>query len=86
MSESVMAKLGLVSTSTPAKTSFDGIASKMRAQQKRIIQAEGDEHKAKIALDAAHDALTQEREALQAMAREFYNLAREEGFKAEEPK
>lgn len=65
------------------KTSFDALVTRMRNQQKRIIQAEGDEAKAQNALDAAHDALEQEKAAYQAMVREFYAAAREEGIKPE---
>lgn len=66
------------------KPSFDALVTRMRGQQKRIIQAEGDEAKAKNALDAAHDALEQEKAAYQAMVREFYAAAREEGIKPED--
>ncbi len=63
--------------------SFDGIATRMRAQRKRIIHAEGEEAKAENALKSAQDALEQEREALRALEREFYSLAKDEGIRPE---
>lgn len=82
MSDSVLGKL---MGKADAKRSYDVLVDRMNAQKKRIIHAEGEEHKAKNALDAASDALEQEREALKALKREFYSLAREDGIEPEKP-
>lgn len=80
MSDSVFSML---SRGQSPAASFDAIRDRMRAQRKRIIHAEGEEAKADNALKAAKDALEQEREALRAMEREFFSLAREEGIRPE---
>ena len=83
MSDGVFSAIGL-GRKPDASPSFDVIRDRMRAQRKRIIHAEGEEAKASNALDAAKEALEQEREALRAMEREFFSLAKDEGIKPEE--
>lgn len=82
MSDSVFSML---SRGQNATASFDAIRDRMRAQRKRIIHAEGEEAKADNALKAAKDALEQEREALRALEREFFSLAKDEGIRPEAP-
>lgn len=84
MSEGVMAKLGIVPKAE--KVCFNTVAAKRRAQEKRIAVAEAAEHKAKMALDAAQEALAQEREAEKAIVREFAALMREDGIRIGEEK
>lgn len=65
------------------KPTFDAIHDRIRKQRKKVIAAEGDEHKAKVAHDAALDELEIERKALKALFVEFHAAARDEGIPPE---
>lgn len=72
--------------SPQARVSFDALAAKIREQRSSIVQAEGNEHKAKLDHEEAQRKLEEEREIQRKLAREFFAIANDEGIKPEEAK
>ena len=62
------------------KPTFDAIHDRIRRQRRKVIQAEGEEHNAKVAHDAAVQELETERKALRELFAEFHAAARDEGI------